>query len=265
MGARLAEDAMKVVRRETDAEAIRLAKTLLRSSRHGALAVLDPENGVPLASRVAVATDFDGAPIILVSALSAHTAGLGADPRCSLLLGEPGKGDPLAHPRMTLICSAEKIGRDDPRHERIEWRFLSRNPKAKLYVGFGDFSFFRLVPSSASLNGGFGKAYKLVDRDLLNFAPNLSALAAAEREVVEQMNAGHADAIARLVRHFGKISEPANWMMSGIDIDGIDLIAGDRSVRIFFQTALTEPQDIDETLLSMSVSARMAKLGHRTR
>ncbi|TIX34331.1 MAG: HugZ family protein, partial [Mesorhizobium sp.] len=95
-------DRKKDVIRETDAEAIRLAKTLIRSARFGALAVIEPGTGSPLASRVGVATDLDGAPLILVSMLSAHTGAILADPRCSLLVGEPGKGDPLAHPRLTL-------------------------------------------------------------------------------------------------------------------------------------------------------------------
>ncbi|TJW76115.1 MAG: HugZ family protein, partial [Mesorhizobium sp.] len=61
----------KDVIRETDAEAVRLAKTLVRSARFGALAVIEPGTGAPLASRVGVATDMDGAPLILVSMLSA--------------------------------------------------------------------------------------------------------------------------------------------------------------------------------------------------
>ncbi|TIT59285.1 MAG: HugZ family protein, partial [Mesorhizobium sp.] len=85
-------DRKKDVIRETDAAAVRLAKTLIRGARFGALAVIDPETGAPLASRVGVATDSDGAPLILVSMLSAHTGALLADPRCSLLVGEPGKG-----------------------------------------------------------------------------------------------------------------------------------------------------------------------------
>src|SRR6185436_11876529 len=88
-GADRAVEREKQIVRETDAEAIRLAKTLLRTARYGALAALDPKSGAPLASRVAVATDLDGTPLILVSSLSEHTGGLVADPRCSLLVGEP--------------------------------------------------------------------------------------------------------------------------------------------------------------------------------
>ena len=51
------DDRNKDVIRETDAEAIRLARTLIRSARFGALAVIEPATGSPLASRVGVATE----------------------------------------------------------------------------------------------------------------------------------------------------------------------------------------------------------------
>ena len=87
-------DKPKDVIRETDVEAIRLAKTLTRAARFGALAVIDPETGAPLASRVGVATDADGTPLILVSQLSAHTPAIMKDPRCSLLRSQRGTIDP---------------------------------------------------------------------------------------------------------------------------------------------------------------------------
>ena len=51
--------------RETDEAAIRLAKTLLGDAGFAALAVNEPETGFPLASRVLIATDTDGAPVML--------------------------------------------------------------------------------------------------------------------------------------------------------------------------------------------------------
>ena len=104
----MSDEKKKDVILETDADAIRLGRTLLRVSRFGALATVDPDDGAPFATRVATATDLDGAPLILVSGLSAHTRGLEADPRCSLLIGEPGKGDPLAHPRLTVKATAQR-------------------------------------------------------------------------------------------------------------------------------------------------------------
>ncbi len=97
---------------EAPFDAIGLAKSLLRKIRSGALATLERqgehEGGAPFASLVTVATDVDGTPLLLLSRLSAHTLNLEADPRCSLLLSQGGKGDPLAHPRLTVTGRAER-------------------------------------------------------------------------------------------------------------------------------------------------------------
>jgi putative heme iron utilization protein len=253
-------DTAKSVIRETDAEAIRLAKTLLRASRYGALAAIDPADGAPIASRVGVATDTDGCPLILVSGLSAHTAAILADPRCSLLLGEPGKGDPLAHPRIALACRAVRYARDTPDWTRAERRYLNRNPKAKLYVGLGDFVFFRLEIDKASLNGGFGKAYLLTRDDLLAPGP-VADFSASEQSAVDHMNADHADAVANYAIHFGG-EDGGDWRMTGYDPDGIDLALGDKVLRIFFPQPLSAPRDAHIKLVEMAREARAA-LGDR--
>lgn len=253
-----AADKKKDVLRPTDDEAIRLAHTIMRMSRHGALAVLEPGTGIPLASRVAVATDHDGAPLILISALAAHTGAIEADKRCSLLLGEPGKGDAMAHARITIICEAEKIARDDPRHARIEWRFLSHAPKARLYASLPDFAYYRLEPQRASLNGGFGKAFAFTRENLLTAGDKLDAIAAAERSAVEHMNDDHPDAIRNYAVYFGKATDQADWVMTGIDADGFDLAAGNRILRIFFPTPLADAADMHKTLVAMAIEARKA-------
>ncbi len=129
------KDQPKQVIRETDDDAIRLARKLIATARHGALAVINRETGFPGASRVALATDIDGTPIILVSALSGHTKPMLDEPRTSLMLGEVGKGDPLAHPRITLFTRARRIERDSDDGRRVRRRFLARQPKAALYAG----------------------------------------------------------------------------------------------------------------------------------
>lgn len=241
--------------RPTDEEAVRLAKTLLRSARYGALAVLDPASGGPLASRVGVATDADSAPLILVSMLSAHTRAIIADPRCSLLLGEPGKGDPLAHPRITLICRASKLEKGSTEQARAERRYLNRNPKAKLYVGLGDFHMFRLEIDGASLNGGFGKAYALTRDDILTASPALEALAASEQGAIDHMNSDHGDAIALYAAHFARAAG-TGWTMTGIDADGFDLVSGDELRRVFFPAPLQAPSELRAVLVEMARTAR---------
>ncbi|MAB14230.1 MAG: hypothetical protein CMI59_10040 [Parvibaculum sp.] len=156
----------------TDDEARALAHALLARADYAAIAVLDPATGHPLASRVALALDEDGVPAILTSKLAAHTPAIEADKRCSLLVGEPGmikeaKGDPLTHPRLTVIAEALRVDRDSDVHRRLRERWLARHPKSKLYIDFPDFAFFRLTPLRGSLNGGFGKAYELAASDLM--------------------------------------------------------------------------------------------------
>lgn len=248
-------DEKKDVLRPTDDEAIRLARRLLRASRYGALAVLEPETGAPSASRVASATDADGSPLILVSTLSTHTSGLMADPRCSLLLGEPGKGDPLAHPRITIACLAEKLERESDDGRRARRRYLNRHPKAELYVDFGDFSFFRLEPQRASLNGGFGKAYALTRADLLIDSPALGEIEAAEQGAITHMNADHRDAVELYARHFAR-ARAGDWIMTGLDVDGFDLACGDDSRRVFFPEPLKSTSEMRKALVSMAQSAR---------
>src|SRR3954451_24218096 len=91
-----------------------LAKTLLRATRAGTLGTLDRNTGHPFASLVNVATDVDGSPLILTSRLSTHTANLEVDGRASVLLAETGKGDPLAHPRLTVLGVFARVERDSP-------------------------------------------------------------------------------------------------------------------------------------------------------
>jgi putative heme iron utilization protein len=252
----MSEKAKSIIR-ETDAEAIRLARTLMRSARFGALAVIDAETSRPHVSRVGTATDLDGTPIILVSALAPHTAALFADKRCSLLLGEPGKGDPLAHPRITLFCNARAITRDMPSHERVARRYLNRQPKAKLYAGFADFTFFRLEPEGASLNGGFGKAYMLTPGDLVRPNPVDPGLDAMEEGVLAHMNTDHREAVALYARHFAGAPGGA-WIMTGIDADGFDLACNDDVRRVFFDRPLEDETDIRNVLVAMADEARQA-------
>lgn len=156
--------------RPVDDEARALARALMEHAPFAALAHLEPETGQPLVTRTGFGLDNDGAPLLLISELSAHFAALASDARCSLLIGEPGQinkpgGDPLTHPRLTLLGSAVLVSQSA--RDAARTAYLARNPKAKLYVDFGDFHFWHITPERAFLNGGFGKAYNLDASDLM--------------------------------------------------------------------------------------------------
>ncbi|CUK01678.1 heme utilization protein HutZ [Ruegeria denitrificans] len=153
--------------RPVDKTARTLARDLIEGASSGALATLRPDLELPSVSRVALATDGSGMPVTLISALADHTAALGANPNCALLIGEPGDtGDPLSHPRLTLHVTAMFVSRDSAEHTTLRSRYLALRPKAKLYVDFTDFRFVRFAVSEAVLNGGFGKAWRLAPADL---------------------------------------------------------------------------------------------------
>lgn len=152
--------------RTTDDDARALARRLRDEARIAALAVLDPATGAPQVTRIGIGQTPLGLTG-LISSLSAHHSALKADPRCSLLLGEPpNKGDPLAFPRLSLGAKAVFIPSSHPDRPAIRAAWLDQHPKAALYVDFADFSFVQFQPMGAALNGGFGKAYTLTAEDL---------------------------------------------------------------------------------------------------
>ncbi|WP_413869561.1 HugZ family protein [Albidovulum sp.] len=153
--------------RPTDADARGIARALLTGARTAALGVLDPATGAPFVSRVAFGLGPAGVALTLVSDLAFHAGALRADPRVSLLLGEPGpKGDPLVHPRLTLAATARFVATDAPERAALREAWLGHHPKAALYVDFADFHFVRFEIASGHLNAGFGKAYALDANDL---------------------------------------------------------------------------------------------------
>lgn len=156
----------KSVLQPVDAAARALAQQLLRQARFAALATLELDSGFPQATRVALALVEGGRLVMLLSELSNHTQALLRDTRCSLLCGEPGEGDPLAHPRITLIGRATRLTREANDFKSLREGYLQQHPKAAMYADFGDFAFWLFGAERASLNAGFGRAYQFSDADI---------------------------------------------------------------------------------------------------
>ena len=232
-----------------------LAKTLLRATRAGTLGTLDRNTGHPFASLVNVATDVDGSPLILTSRLSTHTANLEADDRASVLLAETGKGDPLAHPRLTVLGVFVRVECDSADEARVRRRFLARHPKSELYAGFGDFSFWRMTVASAHLNGGFARAADLKAAEVLTDVAGADELIAAEEGAVEHMNADHVEA-TRLYATKLLGEDDGAWRISGLDPDGADLTAGDRAARLAFPQRITSAGALRQMLVDLAKQAR---------
>lgn len=229
------------------------AKELLRSTRSGALATVTPE-GFPFASLVTVATAPDASPILLLSRLAAHTRHLEADPRLSLLLARGGEGDPLAHPRLTMLGMAERIA-DPIRREAARARFLAKHPKAALYADFADFSFWRVAIERASLNGGFGRAASFEGASLTTALGDADVLVAGEAEALAHLNTDHRNVLALYATMLAGAPE-GDWHASGLDPEGLDLACGDRTARIDFPCPVRTPEALQRTLMEIAARAR---------
>src|SRR5437588_6451938 len=93
-------DPRKPMQPTPDFDPSKLAKSLLRKSRQGALATLMTGSGDPYCSLVNVAAHADGSPILLISRLAVHTKNILGDNRVSLMLDERAAGDPMEAARI---------------------------------------------------------------------------------------------------------------------------------------------------------------------
>jgi heme iron utilization protein len=242
-------------------DAVGEAKLLLRTTRSAVLATLVPDSGQPFATLVNVATSPDATPLLLLSELAAHRRHLAADPRLSLLLYAPGRGDPLAHPRLTILGRARRIESTEHRAAARE-RFLARHPKSELYVDFPDFSFFAVEMESAHLNGGFARAAPLAASQIYTATENACEAIAAEAGAVAHINADHPDVPGLLAGVFG---EPANvdrsaaagpWRAIGLDPEGIDVGNDANIVRIAFPHPVSTAAELRQALVDLAAAAR---------
>jgi heme iron utilization protein len=250
MPGRLPESAPAV-----DFDAVAIAKALLRTARAGALGTIDRNTGYPFGSLVNVATDVDGSPLILVSRLATHTANLEKDGRASLLLASVGRGDPLAHPRLTVLGTFAPVARDDAAEPRLRRRFLARHPKSELYAGFADFSFWRLSVVSAHLNAGFARAADLKASELMTDLSGVQDLIDAEAGALAHMNADHAEAIRLYAtKLLGAADGP--WRLTGIDPEGIDLAQSDATLRLPFLQRVTTAEALRKALVDLATQAK---------
>jgi putative heme iron utilization protein len=231
----------------------RLARSLLRQSRQGALATLMAGSGDPYCSLVNVASHPDGSPILLISRLALHTKNILADDRVSLMLDERTAGDPLEGSRIMLAGHAEAASGDEAK--TLRRRYLNAHPSAEVFVDFKDFSFFRIRPTGAHLVAGFGRIVDLSPAQFLTDISDCSALLEAEAGAIEHMNADHREATnLYATKLLG--AEPADWRCTGCDPDGIDLAAGTAVLRLDFPERVTGPGALRKMLVKLADEAR---------
>lgn len=228
----------------------RAAKKLLREARSGALATLARGSAGPYCSLVNVASDADGAPLLLLSQLAVHTKNIAADSRVSLMLDERKPGDPLQGARVTLVGAVEAT--QDP---AARARYLTRQPEAAAFADFKDFSLYRMRIDGGHLVAGFGRIVDLAPEDMLTPVEDAAALRASEREVVEHMNEAHAETVQLYARRLLGAPE-GPWRCVGCDPEGLELQCGRTALRLPFPRRVTSPQALRVMLRELAETAR---------
>ncbi len=228
------------------------AKKLLREGRSGALATLMPGSGAPYCSLVNVATAADGSPLLLISTLAIHTKNLLDDARCSLMIDERKAGDPLEGGRVMLMGSARPT-----EDQGIRRRYLERQPEAQVYVGFADFSFYKMALEGVHLVAGFGRIVDLKPEDILTPVDDADELVAAEPEILAHMNEDHADA-CRLYATKLLGAPEGTWRCVGVDPEGLELQAERMALRLPFPQRVRSPGVLRAVLKQLAEEARAA-------
>jgi putative heme iron utilization protein len=220
------------------------ARKLLRAARSGTLATV-ANGGQPFASLVTHACAPDLSVLLLLSNLSEHTRHLRTEPRCSILVCGTSEGtNPQTAPRVTVTGIAEVA--DDA---VLKARFLAVHPYAVLYADFGDFHLWRIRPMGALFVGGFARAVRLRWAELTPDRAAVTAIATTEAEIIGHCNYDHSDALAAIA------GEAAGCRMVTADVDGTDLEASERVLRIHWSAPVADAGGVRSELVRMKREA----------
>ncbi len=234
------------------------ARTLLVSERLGTLATHSQRHpGWPFASVMPYALESGGAPIFLVSGMALHTQNLIADARASLLVMQSGADtDPLGAARVTLLGRASRIAESS---DSLRALYLEQHPSAKYWIDFSDFSFFRLEVADIYFVGGFGVMGWVTESDYRS--AEADPLVDSASQIIEHMNADHAEALRQITRVIGNL-EAEEVSMVSCDRLGFVVRArtssGMKGARIQFPEPVTSKEEVRRVLVEMTRKARDA-------
>ena len=235
-----------------DREALRRAdlwqaRCLLRGARSATLGT--QTGGQPFTALVTPATAPDLSVLLWLSTLSEHTRHLLADPRCALMvMGEAEGPNPQTAPRLTITGLAERI-----EDTGLKARWLAMHPYAALYADFGDFALWRIRPAGGLFVGGFARATRLRQAELLPDEAAMARIAAAEADIVSHCNTDHAGAMAELGGRDG------DWRMVAVDTDGCLLGLGEQVRRIAWSAPVADADGVRAELIALLRQARLPR------
>ncbi len=202
------------------------------------------------------ALDECGRPSFLISKMAMHTRNLDEDSKASLLVpDETAIRDPLGAGRVTLVGSAEPVSAEEL--ETVREGYLEQHEKARYWVDYGDFGFYRLEVVGVYFVGGFGVMGWVEADDYSRAEPD--PLAAVAAGIIEHMNSDHADAMILLAADQAGL-DASEATMTAVDRLGfhLRLLIGERykGCRIAFTREARTAGETRKVLVEMVRAAR---------
>lgn len=106
--------------------------------------------------------DSKGRPVVLISDLAVHTENIKANAKASIFVMKDREN--LDSPRATLVGKFVLVPKEELKG--TQEHYFKDFPKAKIYVQFHDFNFYRLEVTDIYYVGGFGpKPIEWIDMD----------------------------------------------------------------------------------------------------
>ncbi len=216
---------------------INKAKSLLRTEDKAQFKVWWSEQSEAFSIEAEIVSNLDGSVLLVVSNEVSVDALVSDDAQITLTLG--------TIPSLTLTCEAKALTDANAKH--AVGRFVGRHGTKPT-----NDTIVKLLPITVILQED-GKAEQI---DCKSIVDSLNETAfGLERRAVDHMNDDHLDAIklyAEVLLHQAE----GDWHMAGLDMDGIDLIHGDRYARLWFNPPLKQPDQIKARLVELVQKAR---------
>ena len=233
------------------------ARTLVHLGRIGSLSTLSQKRpGWPFGSVMPYGLDQLGRPSFLISTMAMHTQNILGDSRASLLVTHPdASGDPLGAARVTLMGKTSRVAEEEV--QQVRDVYLLRYESAKYWVDFNDFAFYRMELVDVYYVGGFGVMGWVAADEYAR--AKADPLADTASEIIQHMNADHADALVLLARGFAGV-EAEKATMTSVDRLGfhLRLKTAERvhSTRVPFTREVRNTQETRTVLVEMVHQAR---------
>lgn len=225
------------------------ARQFLSATHSGVISTISARlEGHPFGSVTPFVLDHEGQPLILISTIAEHTKNIQVDPRVSLIAFDPASPDMQASARLTVIGKAKPVNKD----ALLRARYLRYFPQAENYFDMHDFLFHSIEISQARFIGGFGKIHWITGVELR--AP-ANQLAAQEADILDHMNADHAENLRAYCRHVHGV-ETMEAVMIGIDTAGFDVRAENRLLRFVFEAPVTDAKQARDALVALAHASR---------